>query len=213
MRLVEETILLLLNEESGYFHSVTGWNLSCVLAGAVLADLALLRRIDTDLDALVLVDDTPTGDPLIDPVLAELAAASDQHNARFWVERMAARSDVILEQGLEQLVGNGILIHDLGGFWTLSRAVVSRGEYELSDGSVRALVKGRLVETLLSDAIPDPHDAILISLMNACHVFRFILTREEYEASQARIEVLSRLDLIGQAIAEAVSASVVRQPA
>ena len=49
MRLVEETILMLLNEESGYLEQVQGWNLSCVLAGAVLADLALEGRIDTDL--------------------------------------------------------------------------------------------------------------------------------------------------------------------
>ena len=63
MRRAEEPVLFLLNEESGYFHFVSGWNLSCVLSGAVLADLALLRRINTDRDSLVLVDDTPTGDP------------------------------------------------------------------------------------------------------------------------------------------------------
>ena len=48
MRLAEETILMLLNEESGYLEQVQGWNLSCVLAGAVLADLALEGRIDTE---------------------------------------------------------------------------------------------------------------------------------------------------------------------
>ena len=32
MRLTEEIILLLLNEESGYLEQVAGWNLSCVLA-------------------------------------------------------------------------------------------------------------------------------------------------------------------------------------
>ena len=39
MRLAEETILMLLNEESGYLEQVQGSNLSCVLAGAVLAAL------------------------------------------------------------------------------------------------------------------------------------------------------------------------------
>ena len=54
MRLAEEMILLLLNEESGYLEQIQGWNLACVLAGAVLADLALERRIDTDLEKLTL---------------------------------------------------------------------------------------------------------------------------------------------------------------
>ena len=67
MRLVEETILMLLNEESGYLEQVQGWNLSCVLAGAVLADLALEGRIDTDLESLTLLDATETGDELLDP--------------------------------------------------------------------------------------------------------------------------------------------------
>lgn len=213
MRLAEETVLFLLNEESGYFHFVSGWNLSCVLAGAVLADLALLRRINTDRDFLVLVDDTPTGDPLIDPVLDEVAAEGGRHNAQFWVERTAARSDAVLEQVLERLVDNDILTHDLGGFWSMSHAVVSRGEYQLSDGSVRRIVKNRIVEIVLGDAIPNPRDAILIGLMHTCDAFRLLLTPEEFEASQHRIELLSRLDPIGQAVAAAVSASVLRRPA
>lgn len=80
MKLAEEMILPLLNEESGYLKQVQGWNLSCVLAGTVLANLALERRIDTALEPLVLADPTPTGDRLLDPVLAEIAADSTVHN-------------------------------------------------------------------------------------------------------------------------------------
>ena len=87
MRLAEELIILLLNEESGYLEQVHGWNLSCVLAGAVLADLALESRIDTDLESLTLIDATPTGDELLDPVLAEIADESETRNAQFWVEK------------------------------------------------------------------------------------------------------------------------------
>ena len=72
MRLTEEIILLLLNEDSGYLEPVAGWNLSCVLAGAVLADLDLESRIDTAFDSLVVEDTTPVGDDLLDPVLATI---------------------------------------------------------------------------------------------------------------------------------------------
>ncbi len=81
MRLAEETLLLLLNEESGYLEPIQGWNLACVLAGAVLADLALERRIDTDLEKLTLVDASSTGDDLLDPVLAEIAQDGTFQNA------------------------------------------------------------------------------------------------------------------------------------
>ncbi len=54
--LPEELILMLLNEEDGYFHQVPGWNLNCVIIGAALAELSLMQRIDTDLNSLFLVD-------------------------------------------------------------------------------------------------------------------------------------------------------------
>ena len=62
--LPEELILMLLNEESGYFHQVPGLNLNCAVAGAVLAELSFLSRIDTDMDHLILVDQTETGDSI-----------------------------------------------------------------------------------------------------------------------------------------------------
>ena len=67
--LPEELILMLLNEENGYFHQVPCWNLNCVVIGAALAELSQMNRIDTDLESLFLVDQTETGNPVLDPVL------------------------------------------------------------------------------------------------------------------------------------------------
>ena len=69
LSLPEELILMLLNEENGYFHQVPGWNLNCVLVGAALAELSLMNRIDTDIESLFLVDQAETGNPALDPVL------------------------------------------------------------------------------------------------------------------------------------------------
>ena len=63
LSLPEELILTLLNEESGYFHQVPGWDLNCVVAGAALAELSLVSRIDTDMESLILLNQTETGDP------------------------------------------------------------------------------------------------------------------------------------------------------
>ena len=73
LSLPEELILMLLNEDNGYFHQVPGWDLNCAIAGAVLAELSLLSRIDTDMESLFLVDKTETGDPALDPILKEIA--------------------------------------------------------------------------------------------------------------------------------------------
>ena len=89
LSLPEELILTLLNEESGYFHQVPGWELNCAVVGAVLAELSLKSRIDTDMESLFLLDRTETGNPALDPVLKEIAGEPVQRNAQYWIERLA----------------------------------------------------------------------------------------------------------------------------
>lgn len=210
MRLAEETILLLLNEDSGYLVPVQGWKLSCVLAGAVLADLALERRIDTDLESLLLTDSTPTGDELLDPILEEIATDATTHHPQFWIEKIATHADTLLEQALEGLVARKILNHHLGGFWSLDRNIASSGMYPMADGTVQIEVKTRIFGTIFDDTIPDPRDVIIIGLVHACDAFRFLLTAEEYEGAEERIELLSQMDLVSQSIAKAVGESSIR---
>ena len=61
-----EEILLLLGDEGGVFLPVEKHAFDCALAGAVLMDLAFAYRIDTDLEALFVIDPTPTGNPMLD---------------------------------------------------------------------------------------------------------------------------------------------------
>ena len=43
------------------------------LVGALLMDLALVNKIDTDLENLMIVDTSPTGDDILDDVLTQIA--------------------------------------------------------------------------------------------------------------------------------------------
>ena len=204
MRLTEEIILLLLNEESGYLEQVAGWNLSCVLAGAVLADLDLESRIDTAQEMLSLDDPSPMGDDLLDPVLATIAADPEPRTVSYWVEKIAGTSDDILYHSLERLSKNGVLYYTNGGFWSLSRDA-AKADNGMSNGESRSIVRQRIVETILGDEIPYPRDAIIIGLADACDAFRFLLQPRDYEASRERIELLGMLDRISRSVAAAVA--------
>ena len=94
----EELILTLLNEESGYFHQVPGWDLNCAVAGAVLAELSLKSRIDTDMESLFLLDRTETGNPALDPILKEISGEPVQRNAQYWIERLAPHAESIIDE-------------------------------------------------------------------------------------------------------------------
>ncbi len=199
LRFPEEVLLLLLNDEGGRFLSVPNWSLDYAMAGGVLMDLALENRIDTDLEQLALVDASPVGDSLLDPTLADIAAM-ENHNARFWIERTAGRASAIREEALSRLITLGILeARDDRFLW-----VFRSRRYPIIDGKADREVKLRIMGALLSDEIPDPRDVVIICLADACGIFRRLLSRQEMARASARIEQIRRLDLIGQAMSQAI---------
>ena len=200
LRFAEEITLLMLDDEDGGFVRVPGWSMQCAFAGAVLMDLALENRIDTDLKRLVLIDPTPLDDDLLDPALALIAQATETHDARHWVDYIADGADEIREHALARLVERGILRREEDRFlW-----VFQSRRYPIVDGEAEREVKLRIMEVLFGNEIPDPRDIVLICLADACGILRELLSTRELERATERIEEVRKLDLIGQAVSKAV---------
>jgi len=199
LRFVEEILLLLLRDDGGRFVHVPSWSLDRAMAAGVLMDLAMENRIDTDVKNLILIDKTPTGDSLLDPTLAEIADG-EQRNAQHWVEQTAKRAEDIRELALARLVESGILEVAEGRFLWVFRS----RRYPLVDGKAEREVKMRIMGVLFSDDIPDPRDVVLISLAHACGILREILSKNELEQAAERIEQVRNLELIGQAMTQAI---------
>ena len=89
----------------------------------------------------------------------------------------------------------------------LSRRVSRARRYRPSaDETVRDEVRLRIMRVLFSDDIPDPRDTVIICLAAAGGIFERILSRSELADVQDRIDLVKRLDLIGQSVARAVRA-------
>ena len=202
LTLPSELILMLLNEESGYFHQVPGWDLNCAVAGSVLAELSLQSRIDTDMEALYLLDKTETGNPVLDPILAEIAAEPEQRNAQYWIERIAPRAESIIDSTLDRLVEMKVLEHHDGDYWTVTHSAQHADMFSSPEGDTVQFVKTRVGNVIFNNEIPDPRDVIIICLINTCDVFRFIFNLDD--AAEERIQFICRMDLIGRSIAAAV---------
>ena len=207
LSLPEELILMLLNEQNGYFHQVPGWDMNCTVVGAALAELSLLSRIDTDMDSLHLVDRTETGDPALDPILKEIADEPVRRNAQYWIERLALRAESIIDLTLDRLVDLKILEHHDGDFWTLAPTHQFANLYgSLQEGTASQFIKVRINQVIFTDAIPDPRDAIIICLVNTCDVFRFMFELDD--ETEERIKFICQMDLIGRSIADAVEHNI-----
>ncbi len=204
LTLPQELVLMLLNEESGYFRQVRGWNLHCAMVGAAMAELSLIGRIDTDMESLTLLDATPTGHPALDPILEAIAGESVEHNAQYWVEQLNPEAEGLIDVVLDRLVEMKLLEHHDGDFWTLASTGFQRGEQvDAVGGSATEFVRTRIARVILENEIPDPRDVIIIALINACDVLRFIFPLDE--ESERRVELVCKMDLIGRAISDAVT--------
>ena len=210
LRFAEELLLLLLKEDGGEV-AVAEANLGYALAGAVLMDLAIEGRIDTDLQRLVLIDQAPLDDDLLDPALEAIAAATSPHDAGYWVRRLAGDAGRIEEVALARLRQRGIVQADEGGVRLSPRTARARQYPRPPDGSLAGEgeqaeqeVRLRIMRILFSEDVPAPRDVVIICLANACGFFDRTLSKEEIAECGERLDVVRRLDLIGQAVAKAV---------
>ena len=207
LRFVEE-LLILVEEEQ-----VPNRTLRYALAGAVLMELALEHRIDTDLQALYLTDATPLDDGLLDPVLAEIAEGPESQSCEFWVRRIAEMGDCLHGQTLARLEAQGIMESDDGGLFGLAFRVRQSRRYPTAVAeATEQEIHTRIMDTLFNDdVIPPPRDIAIISLCQACDLFRQMLTAEEYDQVEGRIELITRLEQSARALTEAIRTMTVAE--
>ena len=60
------------------------------------------------------------------------------------------------------------------------------------------------MRVLFTDEIPDPRDIVIICLADASGVFKNILSQSELSEVQDRIELIGKMDLIGQSVIRAI---------
>lgn len=196
----EEILLLLLDDETGKIEQEGPKVLDVLLAGAVLMDLALRDRIDSDLERLFVVDHTPTGEAMLDSALAEINRARKTQNAGEWVLTLSDRGGDFKAAALDQLVRRGILdVLDDKFLWVLQTR-----RYPMIDDREEQEVRTRILEVLSSDTIPDPRDVALICLADAGAVFPVVMSKDALDRASGRIAQLRKMDLIGQAMSGAV---------
>ena len=196
-----EELLLLLGDEEGLFLPVKEHAFECALAGAILMDLAFDFRIDTDLQALVVTDPTPTGNLMLDRILEKISARTDVTDTPAWIRVLATEDAALIrEQALDSLVDRRILKRQHSRFLGVFRSV----SYPTLDEAPLQAVKSR-IEDVVSDEIPDPRDVALISLVDACQILPDLFPEWEAKQTASRLELLRKMDLIGRELTGAIS--------
>ena len=198
--IAEEMVLLMLDYDSGRNNTrLRSRFRRKALSGAVLMDLALENRIDTDKHDLFVIDPTPSAEPASARVLARIAAEKETRPIHDWVELFAQDYATLHLMLTDRLVQRRILLRQRGGrLWFLGLRDVTDGGKPVRD------VRQRIAAVLLSHELPDPRDAMIISLAEACALWPGLLDETAVARIEHRIAQIARMDFIGQWVAHAI---------
>ena len=169
-------------------------------------DLQLANRIDTDLDNLTPSNPAPLDDDVLDPTFWPTSSPRKRRTmpCTGWNARPGGATSFASGR-LPGWSRRGIL-REPGddAFLSLTPEVAHARRYPATNGVAPEHVRLRIMRVLFSDDIPDPADIVIISLVDTCDIWRKLLTADELVRARKRIEIVSRLDLIGRAVATLV---------
>ena len=202
LSIAEEVLLLALDDVQGTFVYGPDIPLDIALSGAVLMELALANRLDTDPDRLFVVDPSPLGDDVLDEVLARIVDCASERPTSDWLNEIREDADAIKRRLIDRLVERGILRRAekkiFGMFETRRYPVVDdRGVHE---------ARLRIASVLFSDEIPDPRDVVIIGLVLACDLLETLVHTREVKKVRPRAEQVARMDLIGREVRNTINA-------
>lgn len=171
--------------------------LNSALVGAVFCELSFLNKIDSDQEKLYVLDTTLTGRLVLDFVLKILAKNEVKEiGIEDCLGQLLVDANEIEKIILEQLLDKEILKKEEEKIlW-----IIPSRRYPIIDNHEIKDVESRLRDLVLGDDIPDPREAVLVSLVHACDLFKEILSPKEFKRSEERINTLAKMDLVGQKV-------------
>ncbi|PZS20624.1 MAG: GPP34 family phosphoprotein [Pseudonocardiales bacterium] len=194
--LPEELLLVAYDDVTGRALSGEA-ELDCGLAGAVLVELALAGRIDVVNGKVAVLSSAPGGEPVIDSVLARIAAERKGHKPQWWVAKLRRG----LRAGLlVRLTERGVLRmhrHRVLGIFAVRR-------YPALDGRLKSDARARLELAVVRGARPDIRTAALASLLNACGLARRTFPELGRRELKARMEGIDEGQWASTAVRKAI---------
>lgn len=200
LTLSEEIFSLAVGETDGSIAHTSDTAFKVALASAVLIDLSLHERIDIDLEGIFLGNTELTLYPDLDMALTMIAKVEEKKSVAYWVEQLIQMNDELIDILLNALFRRGILkIEDKQVLW-----VFSARRYPLINNREVIEVKQRVRNLILSDDLPDVRDMSIVSVLFYSGTIDMVFDEEEIIKYYKRIEMIAKMDLIGQQINETV---------
>lgn len=176
------------------------------VAGAQLVTLAARGRVDIQKGRIIVTDDSPTGDPLLDAALASMAERKRPPTARAWVYR---KRPGLVESYLERLEAAGTLTvrhHRVLGMFPATR-------WDVTDPARRDQARGRLDAIASGAGGIDLAQAAVAGLAGATGLAALYYGRAECKRIKAAAKSDETAAGVSEAVRRAIAAATAPPPA
>lgn len=188
LTLFDELFTLSIHEAKGTLIGSTVEHIKPALAGAILAELTLLGKIQiSNNHRLQLVDASPINDDVLDAAVEVLKKAEKERKFGYWISALSQRAEKTRKQIIKGLIQKGIVTQDEE---RLAWVIPSPLDVEVK-ASTKYLIIQRLRGMVLAQEELQQRDIILLSLIRACGLLeRVFLDDERKVASRSVNEML-----------------------
>jgi hypothetical protein len=210
--LYESLFLLSIHEDKGTYIRSTVDRIKPALVGAALAELALLKKIQTsDNHRLQILDDSPVEDDILNDLLGSLKESEKERKFGYWINALTQKPEKTRKHITERLIQKGIVTQeDDHLLWV----VPSPLEPGANVSSKFSLIK-HLRDVVFTQENLTQRDIALLSLVRACGFLDLVFLRDERRIASRQINELivgtglkdrtiQTLQEIGSAIADVV---------
>jgi len=186
--------------KGGFTHSGRAGNyIQYAVVGAVLLDLSVHNAIGLKDKILQVTGNRPDLYPLANTILEKIRQTDRDKKVKHWVRKLGSRGSRYKKEALMQLERKGKIRTEKKKFLGL---IHYRRTY-LTDRSHRIKQVQRLRDILLSRKEPEPDEAILLGLIEACKIHRVLTHQKEGRRTiKKALKRFNRENVIAGAVGE-----------
>ena len=184
---------------------MNGMYVEYATAGAIAAELLMLGRIKADeanKNKVMVLDDSPTGDTLLDEALTMIAEAKRPRKLKDWVQKIGGIKN-LKHKVAQALADDDIVSHEKEKvLWLFERQI-----YPEVNPQPEQELRQAMRDAVLSDSEDiEPRIAISVALANSAKLLPQVFSKQELKDRKQRIKQLENGELVSKAAKEAVQA-------
>ena len=208
LTLSEELMLIALNDEKGHLVNM-GANMQFGLAGAILMELAEMKKIDVREKTVHLTQPGPVSDSILNEAIGLFRQSSKPRKLNYWIMKFGNRANKWKKMILKSLVHKHILVEKEKRFL----GIIPYKRYPMVNPTYENEVKNRIRKITLQDSVASEEELMLIGLVHVCDLSTEIFKeKSERKIAKKKMKELSAHNPYSKVINEtqaAITAAIV----